>query len=73
MLATRNVKATVAGSSGKHVVVRVNGRRSNRDSCADGLTLCLDDDLAGRAILDDTSGQLFTSMPVVPATGRCGS
>lgn len=66
-------KATVTGSSNTHVVVRVVGSRSNQDSCSDGVTLCLEDDLAGRAVLDDTSGQLFTSVTVGPSSGRCGS
>ena len=68
-----NAKAAVIGSSNKQVVVRVVGSRSNQDDCSDGVTLCLEDDLAGRTVLDDTSGQLFTSTPVGPSSGRCGS
>ena len=67
-----NAKATVISTSTKEIVVRVDGRRaSGGDACSDGLTICLDDGLAGRSVRDDTSGQLFETIPSVPTSGPC--
>jgi hypothetical protein len=67
-----NAEAKVAGTSETEVVVRVVGDRSSGgDDCADGVTLCLDEDLAGRAVRDVTSGRRFVDIQRWPSSGRC--